>query len=288
MTDAPIFIHAGAHRTGTSSFQMCLHVNRAVLHGAGYTLAYPGRDGIPSGRLEVRLPGGVTVPDDAADRARASLAAYMDDRPLILSEENIPGRMFHFMKGQFYPRTESRAHVLRAAIDRPIAHVVLVLRPYDEMFVSGYRKRAEDNPVRPFADLRPSYMAVRSGWPKVLRAVRDILKPAAITAVPYPKRGTSVALLQRLVPALADIPLEEPARVVNLSATDAALEALQARYHAGVKLRRPEWKAMIGAHADDRSDRGFAAFTDTEKVELTKRYNADLNKIAKMPGITLT
>ena len=44
---------------------------------------------------------------------------------------------------------------------------------------------------------------------------------------------------------------------------------------------------MIGAHADDHSDRGFAAFTDAEKVELTKRYNADLNKIAKMPGITL-
>ena len=31
MAEAPLFIHAGAHRTGTSSFQLCLHKNRKAL-----------------------------------------------------------------------------------------------------------------------------------------------------------------------------------------------------------------------------------------------------------------
>ncbi|MEP1962952.1 hypothetical protein [Tateyamaria sp.] len=287
MTSLPLYVHAGAHRTGTSSFQMCLHENRAALGNAGLSLAYPGRDGIPSGDLALRLPGtiGMEVADKMYVRAQSTLKDHSAERPLILSEENILGRMFHFMKGQFYPMAGPRCEVLRAAWAGPIAHVLLVIRPYDGLFVSGFRKRAEDNPVPPFNDLRPHYMAMDRGWPEIVKILRDTLRPEQLTVLPYEDRGTSVSLLERLVPDLATGAMVEPARMVNLSATDAALEALQKVYVGGQKLRRRKWKTLIDLHAQDKEPRGFAAFSPQEVTELSKRYGSDLKQISQMDGI---
>ncbi|WP_299297713.1 hypothetical protein [uncultured Tateyamaria sp.] len=287
MTSQPIFIHAGAHRTGTSSFQMCLHENRTALEASGLSVAYPGRDGIPSGDLALRLPGTIGAePDGFVDRAARTLADHGRDRPLILSEENIPGRMFHFMRGQFYPMAAPRCEVLRKAWPGQIAHVVLVVRPYDALYVSGFRKRAEDNAVPSFDELRATYMAMDRGWPAIVEVLRDVLRPDLLTVVPYAQRGTSVDLLQRLVPGIPGAALKEPKRVVNLSATDAALEVLQDAYRSGEKLPRAQWKKVIGQHAQDRTSRGFAEFSVEEKNELSERYASDLKQIEWMDGVS--
>lgn len=286
MAEVPIFIHAGAHRTGTSSFQMCLHDNRAVLEQAGFASAYPGRDDIPSGRLALRLPrpkDGAT--EQAIVKARKTLSAHADGKPLILSEENIPGRMMHFMQSRFYPAAEARLQVLRAAWSGPIAHVLLVVRPYDALFVSGYRKRAEDNKVPEFDTLRPRYLSMNRGWPALVASMRDILKPEQITVIPYAQRGLSAALLARLVPGLPK-GLVEPAKVMNLSATDAALEDLQRRYRAGESLNRAAWQDIVAKHANDKERRGFAAFSEQETQEWAGRYARDIDTLAAMDGIT--
>ena len=288
MSSQPLYIHAGAHRTGTSSFQMCLHENREVMRAHGFALAYPRRDGIPSGGLALRLP----KPRDqkvgrATVRLTKLLAAYSGGRPLIMSEENIPGRMMHFIKGQFYPAAEKRCAVLRAAWPGPIAHVLLVVRPYEQLFVSSYRKRAEDNRVPPFDVLRPNYMRMDRGWPALVQILRDVLRPDRLTVVPYTARGTSVDLLAHLVPALADAPLREPARNLNVSATEAALVALQERYKQTRETPRADWQAIVAAQADDHVPRGFAAFTPDEVAHWTARYAADLDQIAALDGVEM-
>lgn len=267
---------------------MCLHDNRAHLQQAGWAVAYPGRDGIPSGTLALRLPGPKDgAAQDLVPKAARTLANHASGRPLILSEENIPGRMMHFMQGRFYPAAEARARVLRAAWEGPIAHVVLVVRPYGQLFSSGFRKRAEDNPVPPFETLRPKYMAMDRGWPALVAALRDILRPARLSVIPYADRGSSADLLTRLVPDLDATALKEPTAQVNVSATDAALEALQTRYHAGESLARPDWKAVIEAHAGDVAPRGFAAFSTDEETVWAERYASDLAKIGAMDGVVL-
>ncbi|WP_420012214.1 hypothetical protein [Tateyamaria sp.] len=250
-------------------------------------MAYPGRDDIPSGKLALRLPrpkDGVT--EAAIAKARKTLADHSGGRNLILSEENISGRMMHFMSGRFYPAAEARCAVLRAAWDGPIAHVLFVVRPYDELFVSGYRKRAEDNAVEDFEALRPHYLSMDRGWPELVAVMRDVLRPETMTVIPYAERGTSAALLARMVPGLDAGALKEPQRVMNLSATDAALEALQVRYRAGETLNRAAWQEIVGAHKDDRAPRGFAAFSDAEKHFWSERYTHDLDVISKMDGIS--
>ncbi|WP_147104623.1 hypothetical protein [Tateyamaria sp. syn59] len=286
MADAPIFIHAGAHRTGTSSFQLCLHDNRQALDAMGWTTAYPGRDGIPSGKLALRLPSGTRIDADAAAaKASETLEPYRDGRPVILSEENITGRMFHFMQGQFYPFAEDRCRALRTAWTGPVAHVLLVVRPYDELFVSAYRKRAEDNAMPDFSEVKDSYLNVDRGWPDLVGGIYDMLQPDVITVVPYASRGSNVDLLRRLVPDLPVDGLVEPARVVNKSATDAALMVLQEHYRADKTLSRAEWTKVINAHTDDREARGIAEFTAEEKSYLSARYASDLKQIEWMQHI---
>ena len=116
-----IYVHAGAHRSGTSSFQMCLAENRDVLEAQGYDLAYPGRDGAPRGDLKLRFPGGRDPEGKVAimaERAARKIAAVMTDpaRDLILSEENIPGRIYPMFKGRLFPDASKRAGIMRMAL----------------------------------------------------------------------------------------------------------------------------------------------------------------------------
>lgn len=289
MSEPEVFIHAGAHRTGTSSFQLCLAHNRSVLQAAGFALAYPGRDDIPGGTLALRLPGprhGATSYPTFVDKACVTLRdASMEARGLILSEENIPGRMLHFHQGAFFPATRARASVLHRALPGPLRHLVYVVRPYDALFASAFRKRAEDNAVGDFADNFTHYLNMAQGWPEVVATLKAQLAPEKMTVIAYSARGRSEDLLRVLVPGLAQTSLQEPTQSVNLSATDAALEALQARYRAGEKLGRAQWQDVIAAHRDQSEDRGFTRYPSEVRSALRDRYARDAGRLAGMPDI---
>ena len=286
----PVYIHAGAHRTGSSSFQLCLARNSAALKRQGFDLAYPGRDGVQGGRLRLKLPQPrhrkKQLPEFAAG-VRAHLAELSAGarQGLILSEENIPGRMIHFYEGRFFPASTLRLQVIAAALDAPPEHLVYVLRPYDQLFVSAHRKRAEDNPVTPFDQLVPYFMAMDRGWPELVAEFRDILKPRRLTILDYAARGDSRSLLARMVPVLPADTLEEPDEAVNVSATDAALLELQERYRRGEKLSREEWKAVLARHAGEKEPRGFAAFSEGDREVLRARYDRDLERVMALDGV---
>ncbi|MEM8654589.1 MAG: hypothetical protein AAGF36_07565 [Pseudomonadota bacterium] len=284
----PLYIHAGAHRTGSTSFQWCLHENRLVLEAQGWTLAYPGRDGIPTGQLALRLPAGRRIdPAAAARKARRALGSYKTGRPVILSEENILGRMFHFMKGQFYPFAENRCAALRAAWDGPIRHLLLVVRPYEDLFVSAFRKRAEDHPMPEFSALRDRYLNIDRGWPELAAAMCDILEPEQMTVLPYAARGTNLHLLHRLAPGLDGSGLIEPNRVANQSPSDAALAHLQTRHRAEVKLSRADIHDIALRYATDQTRGRFAGFSELDRADLAARYASDLKQIEWMSNINV-
>lgn len=287
-----VYIHAGCHRAGSSSFQLCLALNRGHLDDLGYDLAYPGRDGAPGGRLRLKLPSpreSAAKRDIKAAWCRTHLTSLSPDpdRALILSEENIPGRMFHFYKGYFFPSADLRLTMLRAALGVAPEHVLFVIRDYSQLFVSSFRKRAEAKKVPPFRNIAPNMLAMARGWPEVIADIQQGLQPERLTVVEYDRRGESRSLLSRLVPDLYDSLLKEPARVVNRSATDAGLAAVQARLAAGRPLRPRKQKALIAGNAADRSDCGFARFTASETEILADRYHRDLDRLAVMPGVHL-
>lgn len=288
----PIYVHLGAHRTGTSSFQMMLAVNRDLLAQAGFDVAYPGRDDIPQGDLGLRLPDPRNM--DQWERrfvpvVREELAriATPDSHAMILSEENIPGRMIHFAAGQFYPAAQARLQTLAAAAGAPVLRAVLVVRDYRELFISAWRKRAEDNASDPFDDGRRHMLEMDRGWPDLVRLILRHLKVQELVVIDYARRGRSVDVLGMLVPELAAVPLREPVRRMNHSATDAALVALQERYHRGETLAREQWQQIIAEHREDKASRGVSEFTKRQRRILEGRYAEHLEEIAAMPAVQM-
>lgn len=287
-----IYLHAGAHRTGSSSFQMCLHDNRAVLDRAGYDVAYPGRDGVPKGRLKLKLPAprhrGQPMKRFVGS-VRDTLTRFSPDpaRALILSEENVTGRMFHFYQGQFLPASAMRFRCLREGLGDAEMQILFVLRRYDELYASAWRKRAEDNEVPHFQELVPRFMAVERGWPELVGEMVRILKPERMVVLPYERRRSSRALLTRLLTELSPEDLTEPEDVLNLSATDAALVALQAQYRAGKTLSREEWQEVVRSHAQDRTPLGLTEFPDSDRAVLSDRYARDLDRVAAIDGVEM-
>ncbi len=286
-----VYIHAGAHRTGTSSFQLFLDANAPHLRELGYAAAYPSRDGVPGGKLRLRLPG------PRHDAAACQGFAEMNIRHLrhrcagqgrlILSEENLPGRMLHFFEGRFFPAQDQRLGVMARALPGPVAHLLYVIRPYDELFVSAYRCRARENRVTPFADLVPAMAAFDGGWVRTVAALRQHLAPHRLTVLTYEARGSNPDLLQQLVPDLDLSGFAEAPRTLNVSASDAALQALQARFRDGLAPDAAEIDALVARHADNRHSRGFARFPEAERNRLRARYFADLDRLGQMPGVTL-
>lgn len=271
---------------------MMLAENRDLLTAEGYDTAFPGRDDIPEGDLGLRLPSPRTA-DQWENRYAPSCAAELQrcasatSHAMILSEENIPGRMIHFSAGQFYPAAEVRFQTIAAAAQAPVLRAVLVVREYTELYISSWRKRAEDNAADPFNEGRHNMLHMDRGWPELVQLVFKHLKVQELVVIDYAQRGRSIDMLGMLVPELATVPLREPARRMNHSATDAALEALQARYHRGDKLERDEWQRIIAAHRDDKASRGVSEFTKRQDRILKGRYQEHLDEIAKMPAVLL-
>ena len=285
------YLHAGGHRTGSSSVQLCLDENRAVLEARGYALGYSARDGASGGTLRLKLPeprhagGQITK---LTERAGAEIDRVAAGRArLILSEENVPGRMMHLYNGRFFPAAEARAGALAQALGGPVAHLVFVVRDYTGFFVSCHRKRAVQRRVPDFADFRAALGGLDRGWPELVAVLQEYLRPRRFTVVEYGQRGQSRDLLARLLPDVSAEELGEPETRVNLSATDRALEAVQARFAESEKLPQAEIDALIAAHAGDDSDLGFAAFPEAERCRWRDRYAADLDRIAAMPDIAL-
>ncbi|MEQ6203497.1 hypothetical protein ABMC88_10615 [Sulfitobacter sp. HNIBRBA2951] len=288
----PLYVHLGAHRTGTSSFQMMLAENRALLNGAGFDIAYPGRDDIPQGDLRLKLPDPRNLgqwESKFLPLARNELTRHAspDSHAMILSEENIPGRMIHFPNGQFYPAAEVRLQTLAAAARAPVLRAVLVVRDYVGLYVSAWRKRAEDNKSPPFAEGTHNMLHMDRGWPELVQLIFKHLKVQELVVIDYARRGRSVDMMGMLVPELAAAPLVEPARRMNHSATDAAMIELQERYHRGETLARADWQRIIADHRDDKTPRGVSEFSKRQTRILEGRYAEDLDKIAAMPAVLM-
>ena len=289
---AKVHIHVGAHRTGSSAFQMFLDINAAALRAQGFDLAYPDRDGAKGGRLRLFLPAPRHKPDTVdwrMKKAQNNLALQVSDpaRPLILSEENLLGRMDPFYHGKFYPFLRARAQFMARVLDgRPVGRILLVVRPYDSLFVSAYRKRSEDNEMGDFNVMRER-MAVfeGDGWPEVALTLIEELQPRKLVVIPYRRPRLELDLAKALVPHLDPSALKEPELPVNASLSDAGLFELQKRYLAGVEPDRAMIEQVRAEFAEAQAPEPYAAFTGAQKETLRTRYYDDLDTLRLLMGV---
>ncbi len=290
MTDE-VYIHAGAPRTGTSSFQLFLERNAEAIRAQGVDPAYPGRDGADSGALALRLPyprHDSTALKRRAGSARRNLETLArPGRPLLISEENIPGRFMDIYKGQFFPTAPLRGGFLAEVLGaRRVARLTLVLRPYAGMFLSGFRKRAEDQRQEPFRKVAPRMAEFEGGWPEVIAALKAALDPGEIVVLDY-RRRPQARLAAEVCPMLDTAAMVEPDGEANASLSDAALFAMQARIHAGEEATPALIEEMRRTYGEVRAETAYAAFTEDETARLDARFAADMDRLAATVGIAV-
>ncbi|PIE08963.1 MAG: hypothetical protein CSA73_01065 [Rhodobacterales bacterium] len=271
---------------------MFLDLNAAALRAQGLDLAYPSRDGAAGGKLKLFLPAPTHTQEAVewrAGKASYNLSRHVTDpaRRLVLSEENLLGGLDPLTNGRFYPFCAMRARFLaRVLKGRPVGRVLLVVRPYDRMFVSAFCKLSEGKVMPDFNEKREDMAAFEGdGWPEVALTLIRELAPRKLVILPYQRPRREVDLARALVPGLQTEGLQEPAHPVNASLPDAALIELQKRYAAGETPQRALVEQLRTDYADAAPPHPYAAFTPEQKVALRARYKADLETLRLLMGV---
>ncbi|MCP5071984.1 MAG: hypothetical protein GY947_01650 [Rhodobacteraceae bacterium] len=296
MAEFKAYVHLGAHRTGSSSFQLFLGHNRARLEQAGFQLHYPARDGAPGGYgRKLKLPPPNTGPRAQQQLFQTYVKPLRDrmagqrtaERPkILLSEENILGRMLHFFGGSFYPGAEHRTKAVFNGFGHPVENVLLVIRNYADIFTSAYTMFAQIKQRPTFQELSQRLVHMETGWPELIDRILASGDIGRLTVVSYEHRGDNANLLRLLCPDVPDGLDPAPARQ-NISASTEAIAELQRRFTAGETLNIQARNQIIADLSPNNGGSKFAPFSARDKGLLTDRYLAEIDSLSKRSDITL-
>jgi hypothetical protein len=244
-----IVLHIGAHRTATTTLQVVCEQNAAQLRAEGIAIwtprnlrcMAPFRDApethLRAGRM--RLPklfqepaGWLQQPDagrwggEAARwaEARAAVAdaigrlAGRGARTLLMSEENMPGRLRdNLTRRRFYPDAALRLQAYAALLPAPPVRIGLGLRDYATYWVSAYLFAARRRRLPDFATIAAA-LAAATGWARLVQTCRETFPDAEICLWRYESAGSRPC-------EVVDALLGRPAAARRLNAGDWWLNA---------------------------------------------------------------
>lgn len=204
-----LILHAGTHKTGTTSVQSALSENRAWLHRQGYTYPHLSDCGTSHNPFAHKL---AVAGQEGLDDLKAELGAHLSNRPLILSAEEFSARIVGtrhwdgFDKADYWDRRRAYLERLRNVVAGNDTTVFLCFRRQDEYAAALYATNLSSDRLRwSFAEFRErcaplfDYKAQAEAFRDVFQDVRiasfDSLKPDLVThflewcSVPVPPRA---------------------------------------------------------------------------------------------------
>ncbi len=288
-----VYLHLGAHRTGTGSFQDFLASNADNFADFGVNLAVANRDGASEGSFKLRLPDARHFRKDDLDERRVWLDDVFEEIRInqrartLVSEENIPGSFNSIFSKHPYGIALDRMKFFQSGFTGNVRRVLFVIRSYDTFLPSAYRKRCEFREIDPFKVYAADQMKADRGWPELIGDIRNAFTPEELVVLTYEDRWSHIEMLQHLMPETEQVDFAPLTRRFNVSATDAACRAMQAHFASGKKLSPAGLAQMIRKYADDTSGPPIAAFADKDAEILQSRYADDIARIGKMSGVSL-
>ena len=283
-------IHLGAHKTATSHLQETLAAVRDDLVGQGV-------DFIPNPlvrqrnlartlsqrRPVARLP----IVGRAYMRAAIeSVVAPLRAGPevVVLSEENIIGVPEHMLEVPSYPQAERNVGRLASLADRAEVTFFLSIRSYDTLIPSAYVETLKHAPPPPggFQAAVAELLSGSSGWFDLVSRIR-----AAAPGIPLRiwRQEDYRANAQAIMEAFCGSPLgplpeiSDPTWTRSPSAgAIATAEALPRDLPRAERLTRVREIFAAGEPGADP----FRPFGTAERQRLRARYEADLERIARV------
>lgn len=280
-----ILVHAGAHCSGGEEFQRFLGANRAAFEASDYDLAYPGRGGAAGGSFDCAFPEprhqGAEFDGFVQSVSSTLDAMRRGGRGLILSEHDLAGRMANLLGGRFYPAAAKRAEVLGRALGRPVDRLVLTVRSYDALFLAAWRRFALDRQMEPFSEYVPAMANFTGGWVEVVEGLRDGL--SARQVVILATRADPLDLLSHIAPEVRVVDPVLPGSMPPI--TDSAIAMIQRHYRQGARFAPGQRDRLLAFHARQPQAARENGFAGLQLADLRGRFVADLDTLARMPGV---
>lgn len=266
-----LYLHLGAHRTGSTVFQRIFKRNHDRLAAAGVGYLGPGhlretdyfyldeKAGFDAGARE-RF---------AADRDAAG------GMRLVLSEENILGSMrLNLQQRRFYPKVRSRLVAYAGLFGQAPARVGLALRGYAGYWGSAYSYLLPAHNLPPFENLASDLAGTARGWLDVITDIRAVFPEAEIVVwrledMQDGMRPAVAAFIDRPVAQMRDV-----ARRINESPGIDAIPLIRAIRAGDRSLNGAEVRARL-ASAPAPVPGSVELFSEREKVIMAKRYGED-------------
>ncbi|PWE33703.1 hypothetical protein DDZ14_03275 [Maritimibacter sp. 55A14] len=269
-----VVLHIGAHRTGTTTLQHHLHLNRDNLTKNGIAVWGPERTraGLFTGLIRAPAPlSGAQALRGALSsaRIRREIAALREagHSHLLVSEENMIGDIrTNLAAGALYPQAAARLGALGAGFGADCTSVAVALRSYDSYWASAIAYAIRAGLPLPDAAGLARLAGARRGWRQVLRETAAAFPGARLVVWDFDTlKGRIGDQLALMVGGLLRPALAGPAGHHNASGSRDLLRArLAARGDHAAAARIPPGKGP------------FMPFGPAARDAMRARYAGDL------------
>lgn len=271
-----IFLHVGAHRTGTTGFQSLLQHQRARLRRSDVSFWGPQRtrSGFLSGLI--KNPDYMTTPDvELGQRSCGRIAMeierlyHEDMQTLILSEENMIGTMTENLAScSLYGQAQSRLARFAPAFEGHAPQIWLAIRSYERHWASQLAFRIKAGALVPCQAEIDTLAAQTRDWQEVIRSLQQAIPAAQVVVWRFEDWATQpAALLDTLLGHQVGLRDHAGSSPSNASASAPAL--------AELVLERGD--ASGAKHLATNSNAGrYMPFNPRQQTEMQHLYCDDL------------
>ncbi|MEM9394178.1 MAG: hypothetical protein AAGA38_09990 [Pseudomonadota bacterium] len=209
-----LYLHLGAHRTGSTTLQIYARHHARALRSAGVEFWGPLQ--IRDGRMEAFFKAADQVTPAIAKAGRATCTelqiriAETGANALLISDENLLGSMFANVRdSSFYDDAARRLARLRPAFEGQRLRIGLAIRSYDRHWASslGYvlQKQRRGTSQAELASLAGQPRR----WRDVITEIAAVYPDAEIVVWPFEALVDAPgAVLRTVIPALSAAPLQ--------------------------------------------------------------------------------
>ncbi len=188
-----ICLHLGAHRTGTTSLQRYLNLNRKSLSDHGVAVWGPKRT--RAGLLDgvMKNPNHLTALDHKLARRSIGQVKVEQKRlrqkgygTLVISEENLIGTMqLNLTEQRLYPQTYARLKRLAPAFEGEAVRIALSIRSYDTHWTSQMAHRIKMGAGLPDAEMLDRIATQPRRWRHVIQDIAEVFPNANLIVWPF-------------------------------------------------------------------------------------------------------
>lgn len=280
-------VHIGAHRTGTTSIQTALYENEDQLYENGITaitavgareilfdplLKYTENTGDKKQELAEHLH---VVADEIAEVSASSST-------VIYSEENLLGDMDVIFDGEKFGHLATQNLTALSEFIGDDFEIVMAIREYASYFNSIYTYRFGKTLFEPFEHYKGILLNSKFGWNDLVQDIGKILPNTKITIMPFENYNADFSTFFSILGIPDHIDLQP--KHINQTRSSLAIRRLQKRILAGEELTKEQMMKLV-RRTHKFPHVTFETWSDAEKEELLKRYQADIDKIKSHPNV---